>query len=171
MAKVTVLTCWPLTDIQNCPRWPLCPTYGQEVKGQTKVKFQTSSNGKSSSINVLALDKHQKILTVTSLSNLWLKGQGSNFTKCKLNMRLCSDLFTDLVSSSSCSCSSSSFFFCQHFSDLYLGHDLTDFDQTWSQVPVDHSIYVTWPDWGQRARRGHRGQKVVFTKNATPPTD
>ena len=66
-------------------------------QGQTKVKFQTSSNGKMSSINVLALDKHQKILTVTSLSNPGLKGQRSNFTKCKLNMRLCSDLFTDLV--------------------------------------------------------------------------
>ena len=38
------------------------------------------------------------------------------------------------------------FFFCQHFKVLYLRHDLTDFDQTWSQVPVDHPIYVTWPD-------------------------
>ena len=47
-------------------------------------------------------------------------------------MRLCSDMLTDLVSS----------FFCQHFIDLYLGHDLTGFDQTWSQVPVDHPIYV-----------------------------
>ena len=46
---------------------------------------------------MLALDKHQKILAVTSLSKLWLNGQRSNFTKCKLNMRLCSDLFTDLV--------------------------------------------------------------------------
>ena len=59
--------------------------------------------------------------------------------------RLCPDLFTDLVSSSSSS-SSSSFFFCQHFSDLYLGHHLTDFNQTWSQVPVDHPTCVTWPD-------------------------
>ena len=41
------------------------------------------------------------------------------------------------------SSSSSSSFFCQHFSDLYLGHDLTDFNRTWSQVPVDHPIYVT----------------------------
>ena len=37
---------------------------------------------------------------------------------------------------------SSFFFLCQHFIDLYLRHDLTDFDQTWSQVPVDHPIYV-----------------------------
>ena len=57
---------------------------------------------------------------------------------------------------------SSFFFFCQHFSDLYLGHDLTDFDQTWSQVPGDHPIYVTWPDYGQRSRRGHRGLKGHF---------
>ena len=65
----------------------------------------------------------------------------SNFSKYRRNVRLCSDLFTDLVSSSSSSSSSSSFF-CQHFIDLYLQHDLTDFDQTWSQVPVDHPIYV-----------------------------
>ena len=43
-------------------------------------------------------------------------------------------------------CTISFFFFCQHFKVLYLRHDLTDFDQTWSQVPVDHPIYVTWPD-------------------------
>ena len=53
-------------------------------------------------------------------------------------------------------------FFCQHFKVLYLRHDLTDIDQTWSQVPVDHPIYVIWPDWGQRSRRGHRGQKGHF---------
>ena len=40
-------------------------------------------------------------------------------------------------------CSFFFFFFCQHFKVLYLRHDLTDFDQTWSQVPVDHPIYVT----------------------------
>ena len=56
----------------------------------------------------------------------------SNFSKYRRNVRLCSDLFTDLVF----------FFFCQHFIDLYLRHYLTDFDQTWSQVPVDHPIYV-----------------------------
>ena len=72
---------------------------------------------------MLALGKHQKMSTVTSSSNLWLRGQRSNFIKCRRNMRLCSDLFTGLVSSSS-----SSFFFCQYFFDLYLGHDLTDFD-------------------------------------------
>ena len=60
-----------------------------------------------------------------------------------------------------CTISSSSFF-CQHFSDLYLEHDLTDFNQTWSQVPFDHPIYATWPDWGQRSHRGHRGQKGNF---------
>ena len=54
------------------------------------------------------------------------------------------------------------FFFCQHFIDLYLRHDLTDFDQTWSQVPVDHPIYVICPDWGQMSRRGHRCQKGHF---------
>ena len=54
------------------------------------------------------------------------------------------------------------FFFCQHFIDLYLRHDLTDFDQIWSQVPVDHPIYVICPDWGQMSRRGHRCQKGHF---------
>ena len=159
--KVTVLTCWPWTDIQNCPRWPLCPTYGQEVKGQTKVKFQTSSNDKSSSINVLALDKLQKILTVTSLSNLWLKGQRSNFTKCKLNMRLCSDLFTDLVSSSSVNTSKS-----------YIS------DMTWPILTrLGHKYRLTIPFmWHDQIRvKGHVGvtgvKKVIFTKNATSPTD
>ena len=42
-----------------------------------------------------------------------------------------------------CDSNMSSSFFCQHFSDLYLGHDLTDFDQTWSREPVDHPIYAT----------------------------
>ena len=66
------------------------------------------------------------------------------------------------------------FFFCQHFVDLYLRHDLTNFDQTWSQVPVDHPIYmgshfyVIWPEWDQRLRRGHRGQEGQKLKNATP---
>ena len=55
-------------------------------------------------------------------------------------MRLCPDLFPDLVLY--CICMISFFFFCQHFIDLYLQHDLTNFDQTWSQVPVDHPIYV-----------------------------
>ena len=51
-------------------------------------------------------------------------------------MRLCPDLFPDLLQ--------------------------TDFDQTWSQVPVDHPIYVICPDWGQMSRRGHRCQKGHF---------
>ena len=55
--------------------------------------------------------------------------------------------------------------------DLYLRHDLTDFDQTWSQVPVDHPIYVIWPDRRHRSRRGQLGQKGQKLKNATPPTD
>ena len=46
---------------------------------------------------MLALDKHQQILTVTSLSKLWLRSK-LNFTKCRRNMPLCSDLFTGLVS-------------------------------------------------------------------------
>ena len=33
-----------------------------------------------------------------------------------------------------CTISSSSSFFCQHFSDLYLGHDLTDFNLTFVVV-------------------------------------
>ena len=151
MAKVTVLTCWTWTDIQNCPRWPLCPTYGQEVKGQRKVKFQTSSNGKSSSINVLALDKHQKNINDDLFINLWLKGQRSNFTKCKLNMRLCSDLFTDLVSSS------------VNTSLTYIS------DITWPILTrLGHKYRLTTPFMSHNQIRvkghigGHRGQKGHF---------
>ena len=158
MAKVTVLTCWTWTDIQNCPRWPLCPTYGQEVKGQRKVKFQTSSNGKSSSINVLALDKHQKILTVTSLSNLWLKDQRSNFTKCKLNMRLCSDLFTDLVS----------FFF---LTICFFFHMLDRISTKLGQNDQWVSGYKSYALFDLKGHVRVTGvKKIIFTENASPPT-
>ena len=33
-------------------------------------------------------------------------------------------------------------FFWQHFRDLYLRHAWTDFNQTWSQEPLTHGIYV-----------------------------
>ena len=65
----------------------------------------------------------------------------------------------------------SSFFFWQHFWDLYLSHVLIDFNQTWSQEPLTLPQPVIQPAWGQRSCRGHRGQKGHFTKNATPPTD
>ena len=56
-----------------------------------------------------------------------------------------------------------------HFSDVYLKHDLTDFDPTCLKVPVDHPIYATCLDWCQGSRRGRTGVKnVIFTKNATP---
>ena len=62
-------------------------------------------------------------------------------------------------------------FFWQHFTGLYLRHALTDFNQTWSQEPLTHGIYVIWPEWSQRSRRGHRGQKGQKLKNASHPTD
>ena len=62
-------------------------------------------------------------------------------------------------------------FFWQHFTGLYLRHALTDFNQTWSQEPLTHGIYVVWPEWGQRSHRGHRGQKCQKRKNATSSTD
>ena len=34
MAKLTVPTCWPRANMQKCPRWPFCPTYGSGVKDQ-----------------------------------------------------------------------------------------------------------------------------------------
>ena len=56
----------------------------------------------------------------------------------------------------------------QHFIDLYLRHELTDFDQTWSQVPVDHPIYVICPRLGVKCHVGVTGvKKGIFTKNAT----
>ena len=33
-------------------------------------------------------------------------------------------------------------FFWQHFRDLYLRYAWTDFNQTWSQEPLTHGIYV-----------------------------
>ena len=66
-----------------------------------------------------------------------VKGQQrSNVVNYVLWLPYCATVFRSVYRSSS-------FFFCQHFSDLYLGHHLTDFDQTWSQVLVDHPIYVT----------------------------
>ena len=34
MAQLTVPTCWPRANMQKCPRWPFCPTYGSGVKGK-----------------------------------------------------------------------------------------------------------------------------------------
>ena len=34
MAKLRVPTCWPRSNMQKCPRWPFCPTYGSGVIGQ-----------------------------------------------------------------------------------------------------------------------------------------
>ena len=53
--------------------------WGHRVKN--KVKFQTNSNDKSNSVNVLALDKHQKKYTVTYLSDLWLRVEGQRKVK------------------------------------------------------------------------------------------
>ena len=64
------------------------------------------------------------------------------------------------------------FFFWQHFKVLYLRHDLTDFDQTWSQVPVDHGPFMSHDQIRVKGHVGVTGvKKVIFTKNATPPTD
>ena len=61
-----------------------------------------------------------------------------------------------------------SFFFCQHFKDLYLWHALTDFEQTWYQVPLPPPKH----DPGVKGHVGVTGvKKVIFTKNATSPTD
>ena len=61
------------------------------------------------------------------------------------------------------------FFFCQHFIDLYLRHDLTDFDQTWSQVglPVDHPIY-SYDQIGVKGHIGVTGVKNVKNSKMLP---
>ena len=65
------------------------------VEGQRKVKCQTTSNGKSKSVNILTLDRHPKLSTVTSLSDLRLRGQRSIALKwCQNPHRL---LFHDFV--------------------------------------------------------------------------
>ena len=48
-----------------------------KVKGQGKVTLQNVSNDKSKRVNVLVLDKDAKVSTVTSLSDLWIRGQRS----------------------------------------------------------------------------------------------
>ena len=68
MTKVTVSMCWHGTNIKKF--------YGDlfdiwwRVKGQRKVKSKTTSNGKSNSVNMLTLDRHPKLSTVTSSSDL-----------------------------------------------------------------------------------------------------
>ena len=52
MAKLTVPTCTPWANMQKRPRWPRHQTYGSGVKGQKKVKFQTTSNGKTNDANM-----------------------------------------------------------------------------------------------------------------------
>ena len=56
-----------------------------------------------------------------------------------------------------------SFFFlstCQ-----YLRDPMSDDAHTWSQYQVCERALLTWPVWGQRSRRGHRGQKGHFHQN------
>ena len=51
------------------------------TRSNTKVKFETTSNGKTNSATTLPLDKHAKVFTVTSLSDLRLRGQKSKKVK------------------------------------------------------------------------------------------
>ena len=96
MAKQTVPTCWPWSNMQKSPRWPLPPTYSSGVKGQKGIKQhrmaklavptcwpgQQRSNFKQrQSAKLLVLHKHAKVSTVTSLSDLWLRGQRSYTVK------------------------------------------------------------------------------------------
>ena len=53
---------------------------------------------------------------------------------------------------------------------LLLPHAWSDFDQTWSEWPVGEWLQKLCFVWPQRSCRGHRGQKVIFTENASPPT-
>ena len=50
-------------------------------KGQRKVKLQNVSNDKSERVNVLVLDDDAKVFTVTSLSDLRIRGQRSKKVK------------------------------------------------------------------------------------------
>ena len=40
MAKQTVPTCWPWSNMQKCPWWPFHLTYGSGVKGQKTSNFK-----------------------------------------------------------------------------------------------------------------------------------
>lgn len=57
IGKLTMSTCWSCTNMLKCPWWPLHRTYRKGVKGQRKVKLQTTSNCKSNSANMLTMDK------------------------------------------------------------------------------------------------------------------
>ena len=46
----------------------------------------------------------------------------------------------------------------------YLRDPMSDDAHTWSQYQVCERTLLTWPVWGQRSRRGHRGQKGHFHK-------
>ena len=77
--------CSSWSNIKKSPRWPLHPTYGKEVIGQKRskngVKFWTILNGKTNTAKVLVGVKHQKVSTVTSSPDLWLRGQRSKNVK------------------------------------------------------------------------------------------
>ena len=51
------------------------------TRSNTKVKFQTTSNSKTNDANMLPLDKHAKVFTVTSSFDLRLRGQRSKKVK------------------------------------------------------------------------------------------
>ena len=126
------------------------------IRGQRskrKVKLNTLSNDKVNSVDVLSLNKHAKVPTVTS-SDTWIrvrsqwKHQTCNFKISTPNLPRALERGTG----------SSSFFLSgnTHFSHTSQHPILTKFGSKWP---------VTWPLlrhkrwWGQRSRRGHRGQK------------
>ena len=56
-------------------------------RSDTKVKFQTTSNGQTTGVNMLALGKHAKVSTVTPCQTYGsgVKGQKrSNFKQCQM---------------------------------------------------------------------------------------
>ena len=59
--------------------------------------------------------------------------------------------------------------FWQHVIFTYF--PTSDFDQTWSKWPVPWPLLVYKQRWGQRSRWGHWGQKFIFIKKASTPTD
>ena len=71
-----------VTHAYGSPKFSLYRLYTKKyqrsfgvTRSNTKVKFQTTSSGKTNGANMLPLDKHAKVFTLTSSSDLRLRGQ------------------------------------------------------------------------------------------------
>ena len=72
MSKLTVPTYWPWPNMQNCPRWPFCPTYGWGLKSQKRLNSKNIAIGLYHQLHamiIIAKTMHQ--LKTRTLSIPW----------------------------------------------------------------------------------------------------